>query len=422
MDYGKYFSDKLSHLRDSGSYRSFATLKRKAGFFPQSAYFDAQNVETEVTIWCSNDYLAMGQHPAVLKAMTEAIMESGAGSGGTRNISGTTAYHVALEAEIASLHEKEAALLFTSGYVANETTLSTLLSHLPGVVVFSDAANHASMIQGIRHSGAQKEIFKHNDVADLEAKLQQYPDTIPKVIAFESVYSMSGAISPVGEIAALAKKYNALTYLDEVHGVGLYGVHGGGIAEKEGLSGAIDLIQGTLGKAVGLVGGYIAGSAVLVDFIRSYAPGFIFTTVLPPAIAAGATVSLQQIKSTPQLRLIHQAVTAELKDKLTQNRIPFLANTSHIVPVIIGDAVTCKNITDDLLNKWKIYVQPINYPTVPKGTERMRLTPTAAHTSAMIDHLVKAIVWAWRTYDLPFSPYSATSDNIIAIGNNGQKG
>ncbi len=404
MDYQSFFDRKIHDLKKEDRYRVFATLKRKAGFFPQAEYFDEDGNAKEVTVWCSNDYLAMGQNPLVLKAMSDAIMEVGAGAGGTRNISGTTKYHVMLEKEIASLHQKEAALLFTSGYVANEAALSTLLSQLPDCVVFSDAYNHASMIQGIRHSKAEKVIFKHNDVADLEEKLKAYPIEQAKVIAFESVYSMNGAIAPVRDIVALAKKYNALTYLDEVHGVGMYGTHGGGIAEKENLLREIDVIQGTLGKAVGLVGGYIAADKNLIDFIRSYASGFIFTTCLPPAIAAGAQVSLKYIKSTPQLRNIHQANAKELKEKLAQNGIPHWDAPSHIVPVIVGHAQKCKDITDLLLKERNIYIQPINYPTVPRGTERMRLTPTAAHTSAMIDDLVEALTWAWQKMDLPRVP------------------
>jgi 5-aminolevulinate synthase len=394
MDYAKYLSAALDAVRREGRYRVFADIKRDRGAFPAARHF-ADGTSREITVWCSNDYLGMGQHPKVLAAMHEAIDLVGAGSGGTRNISGTTHYHVELEHELADLHGKEAALLFTSAYVANDATLATLVKLLPGCVVLSDEKNHASMIEGIRHGGGPKQIFRHNDVGDLEAKLRALPIGTPKIIAFESVYSMDGHIAPISAICDLAKKYGALTYLDEVHAVGMYGPRGGGIAERDGVMDRIDVINGTLAKGFGVMGGYIAASRILVDAIRSYASGFIFTTSLAPAIAAGALASIRHLKSSSVERERHQERAATLKARLGDARLPIVPGSSHIVPVIVGDPVHCKAVTDVLLNQYGIYVQPINYPTVPRGTERIRLTPSPVHTDAQMDHLVASLTELW---------------------------
>jgi 5-aminolevulinate synthase len=388
--YEGVLQQRLESLHQEGRYRVFADLKRRRGFFPVADQFAAQGAR-EITVWCSNDYLGMGQHPAVLAAMHEAIDAVGAGSGGTRNISGTTHYHVELENERADLHGKEAALLFTSAYVANDATLSTLIKLVPGTVVFSDEKNHASMIEGIRHGQCEKYIFRHNDTADLEAKLKKFPRSQPKIIAFESVYSMDGHIAPIAEICDLAEKYNALTYLDEVHAVGLYGPHGGGIAERDGVMDRVDIINGTLAKGFGVMGGYIAGSRDLCDAIRSYAPGFIFTTSLAPAIVAGALASIRHLKTSTLERAHHQERVQTLKRSLKAKRLPIMENPSHIVPVTVGCPIRCKAVTDALLRQYAIYVQPINYPTVSKGTERMRLTPSPAHSDAQMADLVHAI-------------------------------
>ena len=395
MDFDSYFRRHLDALHREGRYRVFADLKRRCGAYPTADHFTGGSMR-DVTVWCSNDYLGMSQHPVVLAAMHEAIEAVGAGSGGTRNISGTTHYHVELEAELADLHGKEAALLFTSAYIANDATLSTLVKLIPGLVIFSDEKNHASMIAGILRGGGEKHIFRHNDVEDLEAKLKLVPAATPKLIVFESVYSMDGHIAPIAAICDLAEKYNAMTYVDEVHAVGLYGPRGGGIAERDGVMHRIDIINGTLAKGFGVMGGYIAASRACCDAIRSYAPGFIFTTSLAPAIAAGALASIRHLKRSELERArLHERVRT-LKRHLAEARLPVMDNPSHIVPVMVGDPVHCKAVTDMLLERYRLYVQPINYPTVPKGTERMRLTPSPVHTDAQMAELIAALQELWN--------------------------
>ncbi len=401
MDYDGRLAATLRNLRDEGRYRVFADIRRACGSFPVAECLIGSAVR-DVTVWCSNDYLGMGQHPKVLAAMHQAIDRAGAGSGGTRNISGTTRYHVELESELADLHGKEAALLFTSGYVANDATLSTLVKLLPGAVIFSDENNHASMIEGIRHGGGQKRIWKHNDLADLERHLKTVDPGLPKIVAFESVYSMDGDISPIGEICELARQNGALTYLDEVHAVGLYGPRGGGVAERDGVAAMVDVIEGTLAKGFGLMGGYIAASRNCCDAIRSHAPGFIFTTSLAPAIAAGATASVRHLKSSQTERERHQECAHVLKRRLSFAGFPLVDNPSHIVPVVVGDPVLCKRLTDALLDRFSIYVQPINYPTVPRGTERLRLCPSPVHSDADMDHLISALSTLWEEMGLAF--------------------
>ncbi len=384
----------IGRLKAEGRYREFADICRVRGRFPRALY-RGQGAEREVTVWCSNDYLGMGQHPAVLAAMHAAIDDVGAGSGGTRNISGTTHYHVELEQELADLHGKDAALLFNSGYMANEATLSSLVRALPNCIVLSDELNHASMIEGIRHGGGEKLIWRHNDLADLEAKLKTLAADRPKLIAFESVYSMDGDIAPLAEICALARRYGALTYLDEVHAVGMYGPRGGGIAERDGVLGEIDIIEGTLAKAFGLMGGYIAANATIIDAIRSFAPGFIFTTSIAPAIAAGATAAIRHLKASSLERQLQSRHAKLLTASLKARGLPVTETESHIVPLIVGDPVKCKALTDRLLSDFSIYVQPINYPTVPKGTERLRLTPGPLHGELEISKLVAALDQLW---------------------------
>jgi 5-aminolevulinate synthase len=393
--YKSAFQTAVEQVRSEGRYRVFADLKRRCGAFPRAGFVAPDGTEKEVVVWCSNDYLGQGQNPVVLQAMHEAIDTAGSGSGGTRNISGTNHYHVKLEAELADLHGKEAALLFTSGYVSNDATLSTLYRILPGLIVFSDAFNHNSMIAGIRHGAGEKRVYRHNDLDHLEELLKAAPADAPKLVAFESVYSMDGDIADIAGTVALAKKYGALTYIDEVHAVGMYGLRGGGVAERDGVMGEIDIIEGTLGKAFGVMGGYIAADAVIVDAIRSYAAGFIFTTSLPPALTAGARASVAWLKARPEVRARHHERAETLKRRFREAGLPVMPSVSHIVPVLVGDPVHTKMVSDMLLNDFSIYVQPINYPTVPKGTERLRFTPTPFHTDDMMDDLVRAMDHLW---------------------------
>ncbi len=393
MDYEAMFQGQLDDLKAIGDYRIFADLERRCGLFPRAKHH-GEGPE-EITVWCSNDYLGMGQNPAVVQAMVDTARACGTGAGGTRNISGNTHHHVLLEREIAELHGKEAALVFSTGYVSNWASLSTLGSRLPNAVILSDALNHASMIEGIRHSRADKVIWKHNDPEDLDRKLGAVGNR-PKIVAFESVYSMDGDIAPIAEICDVAEKHGAMTYLDEVHAVGLYGPRGAGVAEREGLMDRITLIEGTLGKAYGCFGGYIAGSTALCDFVRSFASGFIFTTALPPAVAAAARVAIAHLKVSQTERARQRDRVAKVRAKLDRMGIPHMPNPSHIIPVMVGDPVKCRMISDVLMQDWGVYVQPINYPTVPHGTERLRITPSPLHSDADIDHLVDALESLWR--------------------------
>jgi len=396
VDYTSVLEFQLEELKQEGRYRYFLENARCAGAFPQSMARTATG-EMAITVWCSNDYLGMGQHPKVRAAMHEAIERVGAGSGGTRNISGTTHYHVELERELADLHGKETALVFSSAFVANEAALSTLAQLLPGCVILSDEKNHASMIAGIRNGRGAKIIFRHNDLADLEEKLAALPPKTPKIIAFESVYSMDGNIATIGAICDLADRYNALTYLDEVHAVGLYGPHGGGIAERDGVMQRVDIINGTLAKGFGVMGGYIAASRTICDAVRSFAPGFIFTTSLSPVIVAGALASIRHLKVSQSERDAHRDRVRAVKQRLARAKLPVISGPSHIVPVLVSDPVRCKALSDTLLREHGIYVQPINYPTVPRGAERLRITPAPQHTDAMIDRLVLALTASWQS-------------------------
>lgn len=399
MDYENLFRNQLEGLRREGRYRVFADLERQAGAFPRATHHHPDG-KGQVTVWCSNDYLGMGQHPKVLAAMHEALDRTGAGSGGTRNIAGTNHEHVLLERELADLHGKEAALLFNSGYMSNWATLTTLAGRLPGCVVLSDELNHASMIEGIRHSRARCEIWRHNDLADLRARLEALPRDVPKLIAFESVYSMDADIAPIAAICDLADKYNALTYLDEVHAVGMYGARGGGISERDAVADRLTIIEGTLGKAFGVMGGYIAASQKVIDCIRSYAPGFIFTTSLSPVLVAGVLASVRHLKASNEERDAQQKHAAMLKAMFVEAGLPVLDTVTHIVPLMVGDPVRAKRISDILLAEYGVYVQPINYPTVPRGTERLRFTPGPSHDEAMMRELTEALVEIWGRLEL----------------------
>ena len=399
MDYQRFFAAKVADLEAEGRYRVFTEVQRKAGDFPRALCYRDGSV-TEITVWCSNDYLGMGQNPEVMAAMHAAIDLYGSGAGGTRNISGNVHEIVLLEAELADLHRAEAALVFGSGWMANMTTLSTLGAMLPGCVIVSDANNHNSMIEGIRHSRAPKKIFRHNDPEDLDRLLGECEPGVPKLVAFESVYSMDGDIAPIAEICAVAEKHGAMTFLDEVHAVGLYGRRGAGVAERDGLMERITVVQGTLAKAFGVVGGYIAGSAALCDFIRSYGPGFIFSSSMPPAVAGAARASVRFLKEHDELRQRHQERAATLKRRLRAEGIPLIPSVSHIVPVLVGEPVLCKQASDELLDRHGIYVQPINFPTVERGTERLRVTPTPLHTDADMDRLVAALIDVWARLEL----------------------
>lgn len=400
VDYSRVFTQAIDRRHAEGRYRVFIDILRNKGMFPNARCFAGHNGPKPITVWCSNDYLAMGQHPKVIAAMEEALHDVGAGSGGTRNIGGNTHYHVDLEAELADLHGKEAALLFTSGYVSNEATLATLAKILPGCVIFSDELNHASMIAGIRNSGCEKQVFRHNDLAHLEELLAATDPGVPKLIAFESVYSMEGDVAPIAAICDLADKYNALTYLDEVHAVGMYGARGGGISERDGVAHRLTVIEGTLGKAFGVMGGYIAADRMIVDVIRSYAPGFIFTTSLSPVLVAGVLASVRHLKQSSVEREGQQAAAAKLKAMMREAGLPVMLGETHIVPVMVGDPVKAKKISDILLAEYGVYVQPINYPTVPRGTERLRFTPGPAHDEAMMAELVSALVEIWERLEL----------------------
>ncbi|MDR6848375.1 5-aminolevulinate synthase [Sphingomonas sp. BE270] len=400
VDYSRIFAQAIDRLHVEGRYRVFIDILRNKGAFPNARCFAGHNGPKPITVWCSNDYLAMGQHPDVIAAMEHALHDVGAGSGGTRNIGGNTHYHVDLEGELADLHGKEGALLFTSGYVSNEATLATLAKVLPGCIIFSDELNHASMIAGIRNSGCEKHVFRHNDLAHLEELLAAADPAVPKLIAFESVYSMDGDVAPIAAICDLADKYHALTYLDEVHAVGMYGPRGGGISDRDGVADRLTIIEGTLGKAIGVMGGYISADQTIIDVIRSYAPGFIFTTSLSPVLVAGALASVRHLKASSVEREGQQAAAALLKTLFAEAGLPVMNSTTHIVPLMVGDPVKAKKISDILLAEYGVYVQPINYPTVPRGTERLRFTPGPAHDEAMMRELTGALVEIWGRLEL----------------------
>jgi len=400
LDYQRIFAEAIERLHAEGRYRVFIDILRDRGSFPNARCFHGHNGPKPITVWCSNDYLTMGQNPKVIAAMEEALHDVGAGSGGTRNIGGNTHYHVELEAELADLHGKEAALLFTSGYISNEATLSTIAKLLPGCIIFSDALNHASMIAGIRNSGCEKQVFRHNDLAHLEELLAAADPEAPKLIAFESVYSMDGDVAPIAAICDLADKYHALTYLDEVHAVGMYGPRGGGISDRDAVADRLTIIEGTLGKAFGVMGGYIAADRNIIDVVRSYAPGFIFTTSLSPVLVAGALASVRHLKDSAVEREAQQANAATLKAIFAEAKLPVMPSTTHIVPLLVGDPVRAKKISDILLAEYGMYVQPINYPTVPRGTERLRFTPGPAHDEAMMRELAAALVEIWDRLEL----------------------
>lgn len=400
MDYNRIFQDAIDRLHAEGRYRVFIDILRNKGAYPNARCFAGHNGARPITVWCSNDYLSMGQHPAVVAAMEGALHDVGAGSGGTRNIGGNTHYHLDLERELADLHGKESALLFTSGYISNEATLSTIGKLLPGCIVFSDELNHASMISGIRSAGCEKSIFRHNDLDHLEELLAAAPADAAKLIAFESVYSMDGDVAPIAGICDLADRYNALTYLDEVHAVGMYGPHGGGISERDGVADRLTIIEGTLGKAFGVMGGYIAASQTLVDVIRSYAPGFIFTTSLSPVLVAGALASVRHLKASSAEREAQQTAAERLKALMRSAHLPVMDSSTHIVPLLVGDPVKAKRISDILLIEYGVYVQPINYPTVPRGSERLRFTPGPGHDAAMMTSLVKALGEIWDRLEI----------------------
>ncbi len=400
MNYEQVFDSAIDRLHSEGRYRVFIDILRNKGAYPNARCFAGHNGPKPITVWCSNDYLGMGQHPKVIAAMEEALHDVGAGSGGTRNIGGNTHYHIDLERELADLHGKEAALLFTSGYVSNDATLSTLARILPGCVIFSDELNHASMIAGIRNSGAEKRVFRHNDVAHLEELLAEADPAVPKLIAFESVYSMDADIAPIHAICDLADKYNALTYIDEVHAVGMYGARGGGISERDDAASRIDIIEGTLGKAFGVMGGYIAADQRIIDVIRSYAPGFIFTTSLSPVLVAGVLAAVRHLKASSEEREAQAEAAATLKTLFAEAGLPVMPSTTHIVPLMVGDPVRAKKVSDILLAEYGVYVQPINFPTVPRGTERLRFTPGPTHTRAMMENLTAALVEIWHRLEL----------------------
>ncbi|MBB3357744.1 5-aminolevulinate synthase [Novosphingobium capsulatum] len=407
MNYDQIFDAAIDRLHSEGRYRVFIDILRNKGAYPNARCFAGHNGPKPITVWCSNDYLAMGQHPKVIAAMEEALHDVGAGSGGTRNIGGNTHYHVDLENELADLHGKQGALLFTSGYVSNDATLSTLAKVLPGCVIFSDELNHASMIAGIRNSGAEKRVFRHNDLEHLEELLAETDPAVPKLIAFESVYSMDGDVAPIHAICDLADKYNALTYIDEVHAVGMYGPRGGGITDRDNAAHRIDIIEGTLGKAFGVMGGYIAADSRIIDVIRSYAPGFIFTTSLSPVLVAGVLASVRHLKASSDERNAQQAAAATLKQLFRDAGLPVMDSTTHIVPLMVGDPVRAKKVSDILLAEYGVYVQPINFPTVPRGTERLRFTPGPAHTEAMMRDLTQALVEIWERLELEMSQRQA---------------